>query len=55
MSKQIQPPIKSPDVKPVKRLRMVDWYDPRRLAKTGLESDPTTKDIYNHNTQSQKG
>jgi len=37
MSKQNQPPIKPPDVKPVKRLPMVGWYDPRQLAKTGVE------------------
>jgi len=37
MSKQIQPPIKPPDVKPVKQLPMVGWYDPRQLAKTGIE------------------
>lgn len=36
MTKQ-NPPIKPPDVKPVKRLPMVGWYDPRQLAKTGVE------------------
>src|SRR5215217_5482605 len=32
-----QTPVKDPDVKPVKRLPMVGWYDPRQLAKTGIE------------------
>ena len=36
MSAQKQPPT-YPDVKPVKRLPMVGWYDPRQLAKTGVE------------------
>lgn len=30
-------PVKPSDVKPVKRLPMVGWYDPRQLAKTGIE------------------
>ncbi|HJT67079.1 MAG TPA: metallophosphoesterase [Pyrinomonadaceae bacterium] len=37
MTKLNQPPIKPPEVKPVKRLPMVGWYDPRQLAKTGVE------------------
>ena len=36
MSTQKQPPT-YPDVKPVKRLLMVGWYDPRQLARTGVE------------------
>jgi uncharacterized integral membrane protein len=39
--KPLKPPnvqtAKSTDVKPVKRLPMVGWYDPRQLAKTGVE------------------
>lgn len=37
MTKQNHPPIKPPDVKPVRRLPMVGWYDPRQLAQTGVE------------------
>jgi hypothetical protein len=32
-----KPSNKPPDVKPVKQLPMVGWYDPRQLAKTGVE------------------
>jgi len=54
-------------VKPVKRLPMVGWYDPRQLARTGVEVAVSTifdrhsdhrfveaiaKDTYNHNGRS---
>jgi Calcineurin-like phosphoesterase len=37
MAAQTQTTDKMPEVKPVKRLPMVGWYDPRQLAKTGIE------------------
>ena len=37
MTNNDQNPKKHPDVKPVKKLPMVGWYDPRQLAKTGIE------------------